>query len=365
MADVKLSVLKPDSVIGVLGGGQLGRMICFAAHQLGYHTVVFSDVKNSPASFVTNQTIVADFTDKEALLEFVNKIDIATLEFENIPVFAARLISKYKPLYPEPKILEITQNRLKEKNFLRAKNIAVTDYYRIENLQELESIINNSSEKFILKTTLMGYDGKGQAIVTKNDDLEKIWEKINNRSDSNQEMILEKFVDFNSEISVITARDVNGSISSYDPLTNVHRVGILNKSIYPAKISARTQNQAKEIAEKIAKEFNLIGLIAVEFFVMKDGSLLVNEMAPRPHNSGHFSIDASNTSQFEQLIRAISGIGLGNNKFHSKGYMENIIGNDFLKISKYYGQSNAKIHLYGKSEIKEGRKMGHINFLEI
>lgn len=364
MPNVRSSILKPNSVIGIFGGGQLGRMICFAAHKLGYRTIVFSDVKNSPASLVTNRTIVADFQDQKALTEFANSIDIATLEFENIPVSAIEFISKLKPVYPDGKVLSVTQNRIKEKDFLRSNKIAVTDYYPIGNLDELESLLKQFSEKFILKTATMGYDGKGQWTIDKKANLQKVWQEVNKKQISGQEMIVEKFADFKSEISVIAARDLNGNISCYNPLTNVHKKGILDQSIYPAQIGNEIANTAKEITTKIAKNLNLVGLIAVEFFVMRDDKLLVNELAPRPHNSGHFSLDACVTNQFEQLVRAITGIGLGSTKFHSTGYMKNLIGPEVLNIEQYYQDPNAKIHLYGKSEIKNGRKLGHINFLE-
>jgi len=368
--------LKPNSTIGIFGGGQLGQMICNAAHQLGFRTLVFSDITNCPANLVCNQIIVADYLDKKALKEFADQIDIATFEFENIPTEAIDFVAQSKPTFPNSNVLRITQNRLKEKDFINqidlskegnghraSKNlIKTTKYQAISCLKDLQTALENFNFKAVLKTTTMGYDGKGQKVLTQESNLPEIWEEF-----KNQELILEKFANFDQEISVIVARSINGEIACYPPLTNIHKNGILDQSIYPAKVNKQTADNAVEIAKKIVEKLDLIGLLAVEFFVLKDGeennNLLVNELAPRPHNSGHFSMDACNTSQFEQLIRAISAMPLGDTNFHSQGYMQNLIGNDVLEAEKYLGSNQAKIHLYGKDKIADGRKMGHINFL--
>ncbi len=351
-------MLKPNSTIGIFGGGQLGRMTCAAAHQLGYKTVVFSDIADSPASYATNQTIVADYLDQKALQKFADLIDIATFEFENIPVAAVDFVAQKKPVYPKADVLNITQNRLKEKNFLNQIGVKTADYLAINSLQDLQNGFQKFS-KSVLKTTTMGYDGKGQKVISGSDDLANIYKDF-----SNKELILEKFVGFVSEASVIVARSVNDEIICYQPLTNIHQDGILRTSTYPAKISQETADSAVKIASHIVHKIDLIGLLAVEFFVLEDGSLLVNELAPRPHNSGHFSMDASQTSQFEQLIRAISALPLGSAHFHSKGYMQNLIGDDVLKIDEHLKNKKAKLHLYGKDKVVAGRKMGHINFLD-
>jgi len=373
-----LSALSPplaaNSTIGILGAGQLGRMICFAAHQLGYRTVIFSDIKNSPASLVSNKTIVAPYDDQEALNKFASEIDIATFEFENIPVNTVEFISKIKPIYPSAKVLKVTQNRLNEKDFLRKNDIAVTNYSSISSLKQLQSSLVSLAAvngKAILKMVVMGYDGKGQFILDKNSDLEAVWQQNKSNKIKGSQVkpikpmiILEEFVEFEQEISVIAVRNVNKQITCYPPLTNIHKNGILDQSIYPAKINEIVAKKAQEIAVKIVNAFDLTGVLAIEFFVLKNGSLLVNELAPRPHNSGHFSMDACITSQFEQLVRAITGIPLGSVKFHSQGYMKNLIGYEVNHIEKYLQNKQAKIHLYGKEKIKEGRKMGHINILE-
>jgi 5-(carboxyamino)imidazole ribonucleotide synthase len=359
MLNNKLQIAS-NSTIGIFGGGQLGRMACFAAHKLGFKVVIFSDVKDSPAAQVTDQIIIADYNDKAALKKFADKIDIASFEFENIPVSAVEFVARTKPVYPAADVLKITQNRLKEKDFLRKNKIKVTDYAPIKNLEELKSQLKKFSNKAILKLATMGYDGKGQYVLNAKSNLEKIWDEV-----KNQEVILEKFADFDQEISVIAACGLNGEIACYEPLTNIHKNGILDQSIYPAKINSEIAKNAKEIAVKIIKKLNLIGLIAVEFFVLKNGELLVNELAPRPHNSGHFSMDAAITSQFEQFIRAITGMKLGSTKFHSQGIMKNLIGDEVNDLEKYSKNNLAKIHLYGKNKVAKGRKMGHVNLLKI
>lgn len=352
------SILAKNLTIGIFGGGQLGMMISISAKKLGYKTIIFSDIANCPASKFADEVIVADYLDENALKKFANKIDIATLEFENIPVYAVDFVDKIKPVFPKARILEITQNRLIEKEFIRRNNIEVTNFTKINNLEELENNLKKFGGKAILKTATLGYDGKGQYVLDKNSNLVEIWEK-----NFTTEMILEEFVPFESEISVMVARNLKKETICYDPLTNIHKNGILDISIYPAKISDITKNNAMLIAKKIADALNLTGILAVEFFVLKNGELLVNELAPRPHNSGHFSMDACNTSQFEQLIRAINGMEFGSTKFNFSGYMKNLIGEEVLDLNQYQSNQNTKIHLYGKDKVALGRKMGHVNIL--
>lgn len=349
--------MKKISTIGIIGGGQLGRMICFYAHKMGFKTVVFSDVKNAPASFVCNETIVADYDDKTALENFAKKVDVITFEFENIPYACAKLLEKKVNLFPSAEILRISQNRILEKNFLRSIKVKTADFAEISSLDELLQNLKKF-KKAVLKTTTMGYDGKGQAVLNNEVDAKKSWQKL-----QKQQLILEKFCPFDSEISVMVARSQNGEIAAYEPLTNIHKNGILDKSIYPAQISEKMQIKAQNLAKKIAKEINLIGIMAVEMFVIGD-EILVNELAPRPHNSGHFSMDASITSQFEQLVRAVCNLPFGSTNFHSSGHMKNLIGDEIKLVEKFYKNPQAKIHLYGKAETKVGRKMGHVNILK-
>jgi 5-(carboxyamino)imidazole ribonucleotide synthase len=417
------NILKSNSTIGIFGGGQLGQMICNAAKKLGFKTVVFSDVANCPASLVCDQIIVADYLDEKALSEFASKIDIATFEFENIPTSSVDFVAKTRPTFPNSNVLRITQNRLNEKDFINQIGIKTTEYQAISSLQDLQTTLEKFNYKAVLKTTTMGYDGKGQKVLTEESNLEEVWKEFSKETNNQDrhsfpsagferqknseqlflaksgcaseaehrargkllpsgesgcaseaehrargELILEKFADFEQEISVIVARSINGEIACYQPLTNIHKNGILDQSIYPAKINKQTADNAVAIATKIVEKLDLIGLLAVEFFVLENGeennNLLVNELAPRPHNSGHFSMDACNTSQFEQLIRAISAMPLGNVNFHSHGYMQNLIGEDVLEVNQHSNNKKARIHIYGKDKIAKGRKMGHINFLE-
>lgn len=355
---------KPENkplTIGIIGGGQLGMMSAQAAQKLGFKTVIFSDQDESPANHVADDVIIADYEDAISIKKFADLIDVATFEFENIPVKTIENLAKLKPVFPKAEVLKITQNRIFEKTFLNKIGVKTASFAEIKSLEDLE----NNLEKFgkaVLKTATMGYDGKGQMVLKNLDDAKNAWQKFS--SSLNQQLILEEFCPFLSEISVICARTKNGEIACYEPLTNIHKNAILDQSIYPAKISDNTKNAAQKIATKIANELYLTGLIAVEFFVMQGEELLVNELAPRPHNSGHFSMDASNTSQFEQLIRAVTDMPLGNVDFHSKGYMKNLIGDEVNHLEEFHANKNAKIHLYGKKEAKPGRKMGHVNIIE-
>ena len=335
----------------------MGRMICFSAHKMGFRTVVFTDQENSPASFVTSSVIVADYQDQAALKKFASLVDVATFEFENIPVAGVAFLASEVAVFPNPQVLKVTQHRLLEKNFLNSIGVKTAEYAEILSLEDLQKNLKNFG-KAILKTSTMGYDGKGQFVLKNAADAENAWAQA-----SSQKLILEKFCPFDSEISVVVARSKTGEISAFEPLTNIHKNAILDESIYPAQISESLKIKAQEVAKKIVEQLDLVGVLAVEFFVIGE-ELLVNELAPRPHNSGHFSMDASVTSQFEQLIRAITGLPLGSPEFHSKGRMKNLIGSEVENLEKFYQNKRAKIHLYGKDKIAEGRKMGHVNILE-
>jgi 5-(carboxyamino)imidazole ribonucleotide synthase len=348
--------MKKISTIGIIGGGQLGRMICFCANRMGYKVVIFSDTLGAPASFVTNQTIVADYSDKKALAKFAAMVDVATFEFENIPFETAEYVASKVQLFPKAEVLKVAQNRILEKAFLNSIKVKTAQYVEASSLDELLQGLEKFG-KAILKTATMGYDGKGQVVLKTSDEAKAAWRKL-----KNEKLILEKFCPFDSEISVMVARSSSGEVSAYEPLTNVHKSGILDKSIYPARTSKILKTKAQNLARKIAREVDLVGILAVEMFVIGD-EILVNELAPRPHNSGHFSMDAAVTSQFEQLIRAICDLPLGSTTFHSEGYMKNLIGDEIGLIEKFYKNSSAKIHLYGKEKVKAGRKMGHVNIL--
>ena len=353
---VKQNSAKKISTIGIIGGGQLGRMTCLYAHKMGLRSVIFTDQENSPASFVTNEVVVASYDDQEALKKFAALVDIATFEFENIPFEAVNFLSAHVEVCPSPHVLKITQHRILEKKFLNSIGVKTAQFAEILSLEELQENLKIFG-KAILKTATMGYDGKGQFVLKDAADADNAWSQA-----QNQKLILEKFCPFDSEISVLVARSKNNEIAAYEPLTNIHKNAILDESIYPAQVSTELKIKAQEIAKKIVEQLDLIGVLAVEFFVIGE-ELLVNELAPRPHNSGHFSMDAAVTSQFEQLARAITGLPLGSTEFHSQGHMKNLIGSEVEDVEKFYQNPRAKIHLYGKSEAKEGRKMGHVNFL--
>lgn len=356
----KISNNKSCPVIGIVGGGQLGRMMAFSAQMRGHKVVVLSDQPNSCASQVVEKTIVGDYLDHKILDQFCSQIDLATIEFENIPFQCADYISKKINFFPSPKVLQITQHRLLEKNFINQLKIKTANYCSIKNFDQLLDNLKKFN-KAILKTAIMGYDGKGQVVLDDKmsiEQLKKIYQQY-----ANQSLILEQFCKFDSEISVIIARNKNGEIACYDPLTNQHQNGILYRSFYPAKISEELKDKSKKIAKKIVQALDLIGILAIEFFVIDD-QLLVNELAPRPHNSGHFSIDASITSQFEQVIRAITNSKLGITDYHANGYMQNLLGKEIYELEQYQKNPLAKIHLYGKDQAISGRKMGHVNILK-
>ena len=342
--------------IGIVGGGQLGRMICFAAHKMGFKTIIYCDNKDCVASYVTNNVIIANYDDFDELDRFINMVNIVTFEFENIPFSTIKYLNGKVLTYPNDEILKISQNRIYEKEFLNNINIETAKYIKINDRSD---IVKNFAlyKKAIIKTATMGYDGKGQYIIS---DLDQIDEILQIHKDN--QLIMEQFCAFDFEISVIIARSSSSELKCYEPVQNIHKNSILYKTIYPSPLSEEMSKKAQEIAIKIATKIDLIGILAVEFFV-KDNKLYVNELAPRPHNSGHITMDLCFTSQFEQLIRAICGIKLGNVNFFAKGYMKNIIGNDLELINQYCNNSNAKIHLYDKSEALENRKMGHINVI--
>jgi len=350
--------LKEIKNIGIVGGGQLGQMSAAAAQRLGFKVVVFSDIADCPAALVADEVFVAPYLDEKALAKFASKVDVITYEFENIPYQTTEFLNNLVKTCPNPQVLKIAQNRILEKNFVNDAGIKTAEFKEIKNLADLKSGILEF-KKAILKTATMGYDGKGQYVLEENSDLESVWNE-----NVNKPLILEKFCPFELEISAIIARKENGEICAFEPLKNIHKNGILDESHYPALISAEISSNAKEAATKLAEALDLVGLLTVEFFVLKNGELLVNEIAPRPHNSGHFSMDAAKTSQFEQLIRAICNLEFGDPDYIREGYMKNLIGEDVNDIARYENDDNSIIHLYGKKEVKQGRKMGHVNILK-
>ena len=351
-------MLAPGSTIGILGGGQLGRMTALAAAQLGYRCHVFADEPDSPTAQVCGAAIVAEFTDGTALDRFAAAIDIATFEFENIPAEAVRRVAGLKPVLPRPEILEITQDRLREKDFLRSIGVETAAYRKIPGPATLDPALRDFGYPAVLKTVRLGYDGKGQVMLTPDINIEEAWRRMGGEIG-----ILEGFVDFSCEISVIVARSPGGVCATYPAVENQHVNHILDTTIAPARIPAETATRAEAIARHIAERLDLVGLLAVEMFVTENGAIIVNELAPRPHNSGHWTIDACVTSQFEQLVRALCGLPLGSVELHSDAVMKNLLGSDVEGWREALNDPLAKLHLYGKTEIQPGRKMGHITRL--
>jgi 5-(carboxyamino)imidazole ribonucleotide synthase len=352
------AILAPGAVIGILGSGQLGRMTALAAARLGYRCHVFATEPDSPASEVAAAASVADFGDEAALDAFAAAVDVATWEFENIPAAAVERVAAAKPVWPRPEILKTTQHRLREKDFLRATGIATTRYRAIENEASLRRAIAEFGCPAVLKSVRLGYDGKGQVVIGPQTPLGDAWRRIGGELG-----ILEAFVDFACEISVVLARGQDGDLAAYPPVENRHRNHVLETTIAPAPLAAETAARASTIARDIALALGLVGVLAVEMFVTRTGDILVNELAPRPHNSGHWTIDACVTSQFEQLVRALCGLPLGSTAHHSDAVMHNLLGEAVENWRAALDDPFAKLHLYGKRAVRPGRKMGHVTCL--
>ena len=351
-------ILPPGGTIGILGGGQLGRMTAIAAARLGYRTHIFASEADAPAAQVSATATIAAYGDPAAVARFVAAIDVATFEFENIPAGLVRRVAAKRSVLPRPEILEITQDRLREKDFLRSIGIATTEYRAVANAGALAGAVLDLGCPAVLKTARLGYDGKGQVLLTPETSPEDAWHRMGGTVG-----ILEGFVDFRCEISVIVARGHDGALAVYPPVENRHVNHILDTTIAPARLPSGTAAKAKAITRHIAERLDLVGVLAVEMFVTEAGVLLVNELAPRPHNSGHWTIDACVTSQFEQLVRAICGLPLGSTERHADAVMTNLIGKDVARWREALADPHAKLHLYGKNKVRPGRKMGHITRL--
>jgi 5-(carboxyamino)imidazole ribonucleotide synthase len=350
--------LKPGDTIGILGGGQLGRMLAMAAGRLGLRCQVFSPDPDSPAFDVVQHATCAEYADVEALELFANDVNVITYEFENVPAATAMVLAARRPVVPAQKILETTQDRLIEKNFVKRLGIGTADYADVSSAESLRAAIARIGLPAVLKTRRFGYDGKGQAIIRQGDDPDQVWEDLGTKS-----AILEAFIPFEREISVIAARSADGQVESFDVTENEHRDHILKISRVPAAISDGLAVRARGIAEQIANALDYVGVLAVEMFVVAgNGSteVLVNEIAPRVHNSGHWTLDGASISQFEQHIRAIAGWPLGKPVRHGPVIMTNLIGDDILSYEQWLTVPGATVHLYGKGRPKPGRKMGHV-----
>ncbi|MEM7724736.1 MAG: 5-(carboxyamino)imidazole ribonucleotide synthase [Pseudomonadota bacterium] len=346
--------LPPGSTIGILGGGQLGRMLAMAAARLGYVTHIY-EPGAAPAAQVADAWTQAPYDDAAALTQFARSCDVITFEFENIPAPALDILSATTPLYPDRKALEVSQDRLTEKTFLRDLGLATAPFAPIDSASDLDAALSQTGTPAILKTRRFGYDGKGQARVMETGEAEAALASLEGAP-----AIAEGFVAFSREISVIAARGQDGAVAAYDPGENVHTDGILSTTTAPARLPTSLRTDAVLMASKILNALDYVGILGVELFVTRQG-LVVNEIAPRVHNSGHWTQAGCAVDQFEQHIRAITGWPLGDGGRHADVIMENLIGDDVARASKLAGKSGVQIHLYGKSDIRPGRKMGHIN----
>jgi 5-(carboxyamino)imidazole ribonucleotide synthase len=340
--------LPAGSTIGIIGGGQLARF--------GYRTVVLEPQADCPAAQVANRQITAAYDDATALAELAAVSAVVTYEFENVPVTAASALAAKVPVYPPARALEVAQDRVAEKKFLNGIGIPTADFCPVDNDDELTAALKKFDGSGILKTRRMGYDGKGQRVFR---NMEAGGFAGTCEAMGSVPLILEAFVAFGREISVIAARGLDGAVAAYDPAENVHRHGILHTSTLPAGIKLETAAAAQAAAARILAALDYVGVIGVEFFVLADGSLLANEIAPRVHNSGHWTEAAATVSQFEQHIRAVAGLSLGNPGRHSDCVMENLIGDDILRVPALLAEPDLMLHLYGKAEARPGRKMGH------
>ncbi len=351
-----MTALKPGSVIGILGGGQLGRMLAMAAARFSYKVVIFDPDADAPAAQMANGHIAAAYEDEAALAAFARRCDVVTYEFENVPVAAAKAISVVTPVYPKPDALEAAQDRVAEKTFLKSAGVETAPFCAVETIRDLLNGLAAFGGSGVLKTRRFGYDGKGQAVL-RNTGAEEAANAFAELGGGG--LILEGFVPFEAEISVIAARGMDGSIECYDPARNVHRAGILATSAIPSGFPLAVEQASKDAATAILRALDYVGVIGVEFFLLGDGRLLVNEIAPRVHNSGHWTEAACLVSQFEQHIRAISGLPLGDPARHFDCVMENLIGLDVERAGALAAEKGVCLHLYGKAEPRAGRKMGH------
>ena len=351
-----MNSLGPDATIGILGGGQLGRMLALAAARLGFKCHVLCPDPRSPAFDVVRRVTEADYADIAALDRFVADVDVVTYEFENVPAETAMFLSARKPVLPDPKVLATTQDRLVEKEFVRSLGIGTAAFAAVDSADGLAAALTTVGRPAVLKTRRFGYDGKGQMILREADPAAFV-------ELGGQPQILEAFVPFEREISVVAARGSDGAIECFDVTENEHQDHILKTSRVPAAVTPGVAAEARRIAETIAEAFGYVGVLAVEMFVVKDGTghaVLVNEIAPRVHNSGHWTIDGALVSQFEQHIRAVAGLPLGKPIRRGRIEMINLLGDEVEEYHRWLTEPGAAVHLYGKTGIRPGRKMGHV-----
>jgi 5-(carboxyamino)imidazole ribonucleotide synthase len=355
-------IIAPGAAVGVLGSGQLGRMFAIAARRMGYRVHTFSPGDDTPTGQVADVEVTASYEDLDALRAFARQVDVVTFEFENVPIEAIDAIEQHAPVRPSGVALHTAQQRAREKTFLADRGIPTAPFMAAATLDELWDAVAQVGTPAIIKTAAFGYDGKGQHKVTSPADVERIWAAI-----GHQEAVIEKMVPLQCEVSVVAARGVDGEMKEYVPFENRHRHHILDLTTAPAAISAAVAKRAVEITRTILEELQYVGVICVEFFVSTDGELLVNELAPRPHNSGHLTFDAAVTSQFEQQLRAICGLPLGSTELVRPAAMANLLGDLWVDGEPNWAAAmrlpDVKLHVYGKDGPRPGRKMGHLTAL--
>jgi 5-(carboxyamino)imidazole ribonucleotide synthase len=358
----KAVLIPPGGRIGILGGGQLGRMLALAAAELGLQCHIYCPDEDAPAAEVASRLTRAGYDDADALARFADSVDVVTYEFENVPAETAAILAAHAPVRPGAKALATAQDRFVEKNFIVSCGIQTAPFADVPDRAALDAALKTIGAPAILKTRRFGYDGKGQAKIADTADAATAWADI-----GAQPAILEGFVPFEREVSVIVARGLDGKTAAYDPVENVHTNHILDRTYAPAALDASLADEARAIAAKIVAELDYVGVMGVEMFVLpatsRGSRLVVNEIAPRVHNSGHWTTDACLVGQFEQHIRAICGWPLGSAARHSDAVMTNLIGRDVDAWAKIIAEPNAALHLYGKAEARPGRKMGHVTRL--
>lgn len=356
----QIKALVPPATIGMLGSGQLGRMFTVAAKQMGYRVHVFSPSNDTPTGQLADREITADYLDLDAVRQFAHEVDVITYEFENVPLATALAAAEIVPVHPNPRALAVAQNRIREKLFMREQGLPVAPFAPVRSLADLQQALPEIGVPAVLKTAESGYDGKGQVKIEAITAAAAAWEAINGKA-----AILESFVTFDREVSVVGARDVYGNFAHYGVIENRHRDHILDLSFAPAQLTEAVVNNAIKYAQIVLKKLDVVGVLCVEFFVTPNGELLLNEIAPRPHNSGHLTIESHQTSQFEQQLRAVCGLPLGRTEQLRPGAMANLLGDlwpphgepDWAAVC---ADPRIKLHLYGKSEARPGRKMGHL-----
>lgn len=347
--------LETGRVIGILGGGQLGRMLSVAAARLGYRCHIYDPAPNPPAGQVAEAVTTAPWDDQSALAAFAAEVDVITFEFENIPTATLDLLEPLRPIRPGRQALAVSQDRLHEKDFLQGLGLQTAPYVAVDSLVDLKAAVAKIGLPAILKTRRMGYDGKGQARLDSAAECDAAWDAM-----AGAPAILEGFVRFSHEVSVIAARGLQGDVAAFDPGENLHKSGILRETRVPARLTGAQRSDAVLLAAKILNKMDYVGVLGVELFVT-EGGLIVNEIAPRVHNSGHWTQNACAVDQFEQHIRAVVGLPLGDGSRFADVVMENLIGDDLARIPELLRMKDTALHLYGKPEARAGRKMGHVN----